>query len=507
MGWLLIALAVIFLIVGQPSPHREAVTTSASLIASSMLLSSLAGQGVLVAAPIPTPTTGPITSPITLISTMASSPNPTPTSLPPASPLIYTVQPGDTLGAIAVRYGIPLQTLIAVNGIENPDVIWVGQVLTLPTETSQKPPEPASRDERPASISSSLRSALGPDAQPTTAKGGSSRDPEAIVSLPLRALLSPMSHEWQRMNNCAPATVAMALSFYGERFTQFDLAPVLKGGEQDKNVSPEEIVGYLHEIGYGGRVQVNGDLDTVQRLIAHGIPVIVEQWLERPDDELTGHYRLVRGYDRAAGTIIVNDSYNGPQRSLSLAEFDRLWRAFHRVYIPVYRLEDEPMVRQIIGAAWDEQIMYRRAAEVARQEVETIGDLYAWFNLGDSLLGLGRAEEAVSAFERAMALGLPPRLLWYRFGPLEAYNRAGQYPQTLDLAAPLLAKVPMLEEAQYQRGFALEGLGRKEEAIAAYELALRYNPRLEEARQALARVQIKAGGAPGAGGPDVSSIP
>ncbi len=435
------------------------------------------------------PTAGPAASPIAAIPSAAPSPTSTPPSPPLAPPQTYTVQPGDTLGAIASRHGVSLQALIAVNGIENPDVIWVGQVLTLPTEAPRPLHEPAGREEKPASASSSPMSAPAWNPQLPIAEGRSPLDPEVAVPLPPRALLSPMSHEWQRMNNCAPATLAMALRFYGEGLTQFDLAPALKGGEQDKNVSPEEIAAHLRELGYGGRVQVNGDLETLQRLIAHGIPVIVEQWLERPDDELTGHYRLVRGYDRAAGTIIVNDSYNGPRRSFSLAEFDRLWRAFHRVYIPVYRPEDEPTVRRIIGDAWDEQVMYRQAVETAQREVDAVGDLYAWFNLGDSLLGLGQAEEAVVAFERAMALGLPPRLLWYRFGPFVAYNRAGQYQKTLDLAAPLLAKVPMLEELQYQRGIALERLGRREEAIAAYGLALQYNPRLEEARRALARVQ------------------
>jgi hypothetical protein len=32
---------------------------------------------------------------------------------------------------------------------------------------------------------------------------------------------------------------------------------------------------------------------------------------------------------------------------------------------------------------------FRQAVETAQWEVETVGDLYAWFNLGDGLLGLG----------------------------------------------------------------------------------------------------------------------
>src|SRR6202008_2721252 len=43
----------------------------------------------------------------------------------------YTVQPGDTLGAIANRFGTSVTALSAANGITNPNRIFVGQVLTV----------------------------------------------------------------------------------------------------------------------------------------------------------------------------------------------------------------------------------------------------------------------------------------------------------------------------------------------------------------------------------------
>lgn len=39
----------------------------------------------------------------------------------------YIVQPGDTLSGIAARYGTTYQSLAAINGISNPDIIHVGQ--------------------------------------------------------------------------------------------------------------------------------------------------------------------------------------------------------------------------------------------------------------------------------------------------------------------------------------------------------------------------------------------
>ncbi|GIV77158.1 LysM peptidoglycan-binding domain-containing M23 family metallopeptidase [Litorilinea aerophila] len=44
----------------------------------------------------------------------------------------YTVVAGDTLAGIAERFGVSLESLIQLNGIQNPDLIQVGQVLLIP---------------------------------------------------------------------------------------------------------------------------------------------------------------------------------------------------------------------------------------------------------------------------------------------------------------------------------------------------------------------------------------
>lgn len=44
----------------------------------------------------------------------------------------YRVQPGDTLAAIAQRFGTTVQALAAANGISNPDLIFAGQWLDVP---------------------------------------------------------------------------------------------------------------------------------------------------------------------------------------------------------------------------------------------------------------------------------------------------------------------------------------------------------------------------------------
>ncbi len=60
---------------------------------------------------------------------------PTPTAIiviPPKAPLIYTVQAGDSLGIIASSFGVPIEDLAAENGIENYNLIVVGQDLIIP---------------------------------------------------------------------------------------------------------------------------------------------------------------------------------------------------------------------------------------------------------------------------------------------------------------------------------------------------------------------------------------
>ena len=63
-------------------------------------------------------------------------------------PTTYVVQAGDTLGAIAARYGTTVAALASLNGLTNPNLIYVGQRLALPGSTSAD--EPAAPDAPPA---------------------------------------------------------------------------------------------------------------------------------------------------------------------------------------------------------------------------------------------------------------------------------------------------------------------------------------------------------------------
>jgi LysM repeat protein len=45
---------------------------------------------------------------------------------------LYVVKPGDSLGAIALQFGVDVDTLMRANGVENADLIYVGQKFEIP---------------------------------------------------------------------------------------------------------------------------------------------------------------------------------------------------------------------------------------------------------------------------------------------------------------------------------------------------------------------------------------
>ena len=84
----------------------------------------------------------------TLVIPSGSEPPPTPEpppQPPPSTDCAYTVQRGDTLSRIAVKFNTTVAQLVALNGISNPNLIFAGQVLKVPCGSdggTQPPTEP-----------------------------------------------------------------------------------------------------------------------------------------------------------------------------------------------------------------------------------------------------------------------------------------------------------------------------------------------------------------------------
>jgi tetratricopeptide (TPR) repeat protein len=153
----------------------------------------------------------------------------------------------------------------------------------------------------------------------------------------------------------------------------------------------------------------------------------------------------------------------------------------------VYRPDQAAAVASLIGSAIDDKTMYTDAMRTAQLELSyDRNDAFGWFNLGSSLTGLGRYDDAASAFDEARRIGLPARFLWYQFTIYDAYLKVGNayIDQVLALADDVL-RGKASEEAFYYKGMAYAAQGKTDAARQQLQLALRFNQNYEAARAAL----------------------
>ncbi len=311
-----------------------------------------------------------------------------------------------------------------------------------------------------------------------------------------RVELTGFNHQWQTWNNCGPATLSMNLSYYGSPLTQADIGAVLRRHEDDKNVSPEELVDFARGQGFYGQLRVNGNASLMKLLLSNGVPVIIETWLEEEPNDGMGHYRMLTGYDEAEQYWIGYDSYVDTglfssfrtYRGIRMAygETEELWSVFNHTYLLVYTEAQRPAIESIFGAALDADIMWQEALAAAHQAVQAQpNNAFAWFNLGTDLTALGDYAGAADAYDRARAFGLPWRMLWYQFGPFAAYHAVGRYQDVVALADATLVNTQSIEELHYWRGMGLAGLGSLDAARQAWQQALRLNPDYHPAQNAL----------------------
>lgn len=325
------------------------------------------------------------------------------------------------------------------------------------------------------------------------------------VPLPQNVRLEGITHQFQEWNNCGPATLAMTLSYFGLRQTQSQTAAILKPNPEDRNVSPEEMAAYVNnETDLAAITRANGDLYTVRRLLANEIPVILEIGIDPPGEfrwlGWYGHYLLAVAYDDASQQFWVYDSWFGTSevplenatsegRVITYDEVAEYWPHFDRNYIALYRPEQAGLVAEIIGEEMDDAVMWQNALAEVRGETAVHPDnAFFWFNLGTIYNALGQYEEAATAFDQARSIGLPWRMLWYQFGPYEAYYQVGRYEDVILLADTTLKDRPYFEESYYYKGLALAALGDSNAARDNLEKAVKFNPNYEPAAIALTEI-------------------
>ena len=319
--------------------------------------------------------------------------------------------------------------------------------------------------------------------------------------LPNKVALSGVRYMNQHglWNYCAPANLAMALSFWGWKGDRLDTGKWLKPYDKDKNVMPYEMEAYVKEqTKLSAIVRVGGSIDLIKTFVANGFPVLVEKgaWIHDISGVKSwmGHYVVVTGYDEVKNVFITQDSYFSPDFEVAYDDFIRGWRSFNYTYIMIYPPEKEATIKLILADDWDEKTNYLNAAQFASDEIyqtEGVDQFFSWYNRATNLEELQDYAGAAQAYDEAFKIYnqlpedrtiRPYRILWYETGPYFAYFYVNRYYDVLSLADTAINAAldePALEESFYWRAMAKNALGDRDGAIADFRESLKYHPDFE----------------------------
>jgi hypothetical protein len=383
---------------------------------------------------------------------------------------------------------------------------WRVDVLLTSLRTSARPvgmlPTPvlAAVDEPGIIDTPAPTSTMRPSSTPVASATPANTATPAATPTPLPGSVRLPSPRWegQDWNNCGPAALAIHLRFFGWEGDQFTISDQIKPIRADRNVNVDELLVYVYNnVNHlGVEYRVGGTLELLKAFMAAGLPVMIEAGtlLDEPywhkDDLWAGHYILVTGYDDAARTFIVQDTYKSADRKMSYDELDKTWQTFNRVYFVLYPHDQVKLVEELIGENLVYQQNRQNALDAAIAETRSdSNNPFAWFNMGTNLVYFERYREAIDAYDTARQLGLPQRMLRYQFGPFLAYFHGSRNDELLALTEYALGVTPNSEEALLWRGWALYRAGKSQEAMEHFNQALEARPGYTDALYAIRFLQ------------------
>ncbi len=321
--------------------------------------------------------------------------------------------------------------------------------------------------------------------------------------LPANVMLEGFTWIHQGVNRCSAAALSIHLSYYQPvtADTYFELAgQVLNPWGADASVRIEEMAAAAESRGLGAVVRRGGTVDLMRQLVAAGFPVLVENSYYDGADyhrDWMSHNRVLVGYDDNTQTFYFQDPLLGyPNGDLVAYSYEDIlvrWKPFNYDYLVIYEPQDEPMVQAILGDHWDETYNAQWTLDIAQRQIDAGGaDSFSYFNRGWAQLQLGLYEESAASFDTALSMGMPMRMLWYEFGPFEAYLAVGRYEDVNTLVSQQIAIAGdniSIEEWYYYAARAYEEQGNLERAILNYQVAVARNRNFTAAAERLQALQ------------------
>ncbi|HSA83926.1 MAG TPA: C39 family peptidase [Patescibacteria group bacterium] len=308
--------------------------------------------------------------------------------------------------------------------------------------------------------------------------------------LPQSKLLSNDYHIFQTFNNCGPAALSMALSYYDIQVSQAELGQQLRpyqragGDNDDKSTTLEELAQQAEEYNLLTYHRPNGNPDLIKHFIANDIPVITRTWLSAQED--IGHYRIIKGFDDTSRQFIQDDSLQGKNLYYSYEDFNVIWEKFNFEYLVLVPKEKKELAEAILGEDANEQTAWTNAVALSRQHLnKNANNIYARFNLSVALYHIDDFEQSVKEFEQVENL-LPFRTLWYQIEPIQAYYELGNYDRVFSITDRILNNHNRaFSELYLIRGKIYKKQGNLVAARTEFEKAVLYNTNLKKAQDAL----------------------
>lgn len=301
------------------------------------------------------------------------------------------------------------------------------------------------------------------------------------------------THVFQHFNNCGPASLSMALSYFDVYVSQEELGRQLRpyqvanGDNDDKSVTLTELKIKAEELGFAAFHRPNGNIDILTKFISQDIPVITRTLTHLSED--IGHYRVVRGYSKTS--IIQDDSLQGKGLFYTYEEFLALWKEFNFEYLVIVPKGKIAIAKQILGSELDEKVSWQTAATNSEKALlENPDDIYARFNLSVALYNSGNYKRSVQEFEKVEAK-LPFRTLWYQVEPILAYYELGEYDKVFQITDKILQNQNLaFSELYIIRGDIYSTQGNLDLAKKEYEKAVFYNTSLKQAQIKLNEIEV-----------------
>jgi tetratricopeptide (TPR) repeat protein len=294
-------------------------------------------------------------------------------------------------------------------------------------------------------------------------------------------------------NYCAPANLAMQLSYWGWEGDRFDTGTILKPFEKDKNVMPYEMADFVNEqTEYLAITRSGGTISILKQLIANDFPVLVEKgvYIRDVNGKVSwmGHYAVLNGYDDEKEEFLTQDSYFSPDFPVKYEDIVSQWRSFNFIFLVIYSPDQELKLMNVLGDYANDHNADQIAYQKANNEIyenQGVELFYAWFNRGTSLVQLQDYVGAATSYDQAFEIysqlpekDRPWRMMWYQTGPYFAYYYSGRYQDVINLTTLTIdaAAEPFLEENFYWRALAYVAVGNNEKALEDLYTSLEYHP-------------------------------